>query len=52
MNSLSTTDFKEFENMFFDNTYEPNEDMRKHQPQESYTYYLLETLDKLVRNRT
>jgi hypothetical protein len=38
--------------MFFNNAYEKNDDsMRKHQGLEHYQYYLLNTLDRLVRNR-
>ena len=52
MNSLSTSDFSEFKKTFFDNTLEENKDTIRHQKQELYTYYLISTLDKVVRNRT
>jgi len=52
MSSLSTSDFPEFKKTFFDNTLEENKDMIHHQKQEAYTYYLISTLDKVVRNRT
>ena len=52
MNSLSTSDFLEFKRTFFDNTLEENKSMIHHQKQEAYTYYLIATLDRVVRNRT
>lgn len=52
MQSSAFDNFTEFKNMFFDNDYkENNDDMKKHQGLEHYQYYLLNTLDKLVRNR-
>ena len=52
MATLSTTDFAEFKATFFDNTLEKNKDHIKFQKQECFTYFLLSTLDKAVRNRT
>jgi hypothetical protein len=50
MSTLSTNDFGEFKNTFFDNTLEKNKDEIFHQRQEAFTYFLIATLDKTVKN--
>jgi transcriptional regulator of met regulon len=52
MSTLSNSDFSEFKSTFFDNTLEKNQEEIFHQKQEAYTYFLIATLDKAVRNRT
>ena len=51
MRSLSYADFNLFKKVFFDNTPE-NQNILAHQDLEVYTFFVLETLDNVVRNRT